>query len=291
MSGSGLAVSEAGARKLLGSLPCYDVGELRCSPAFDWHVSALIERGIIKAYGMLPMSVWMPKQGPIFGHEAESPGASSARTQGCARSYRSDIWQKSGADIVPKKSRSIQEQLHQLRAATIEARVYDYRAALRFGPDAESHRIFCVVVVSPSAAEEEVGGSGGENEKQIAQLVLSSTTDCCRACIAEPECGKFLHTPHLHLCVSQALFTQKQIDSGLFLTSSYISSCFTTSLEINLSRLQGLHAQQVVMEPEGRGSKEALLSDAQVVAKGWRTVTGTVAQGTSARPLLVKGTL
>ena len=31
--------------------PCHDVGELKCSPAFDWHLSTLIERGLINGYG------------------------------------------------------------------------------------------------------------------------------------------------------------------------------------------------------------------------------------------------
>lgn len=35
MSGSGFAISARGAAKLLDSLPCYDIGELRCSPAVD----------------------------------------------------------------------------------------------------------------------------------------------------------------------------------------------------------------------------------------------------------------
>ena len=41
------------------------VGELRCSPAFDWHLSSLVERGKLNAYGMLPEAVWMPKQGCV----------------------------------------------------------------------------------------------------------------------------------------------------------------------------------------------------------------------------------
>lgn len=55
MSGSAFAVSASGARKILESFPCHDVGEMKCSPAFDWHLSSLIERDLVNAYG--PYSV------------------------------------------------------------------------------------------------------------------------------------------------------------------------------------------------------------------------------------------
>jgi len=60
-------VSASGARKILESFPCHDVGDLKCSPAFDWHLSSLVERGVVNAYGMLPQATWMPKQGELVG--------------------------------------------------------------------------------------------------------------------------------------------------------------------------------------------------------------------------------
>ena len=66
---SAVVVSPSGARKILESFPCHDVGELKCSPAFDFHLSSLVERGLVNAYGMLPEAVWMPKQGELFGIE------------------------------------------------------------------------------------------------------------------------------------------------------------------------------------------------------------------------------
>ena len=60
-------MSANGARKILESFPCHDVGDLKCSPAFDFHLSSLVERGLVNAYGMLPEAVWMPKQGELLG--------------------------------------------------------------------------------------------------------------------------------------------------------------------------------------------------------------------------------
>eukprot|EP01048_Picozoa_sp_COSAG05_P016473 COSAG05_NODE_2123_length_3527_cov_6.845974_3_plen_197_part_00 len=196
----------------------------------------------------------MPKQGPVYGHEERYPGASAARTQGCAKSYRSDIWDKSNDDIVPTRSRTAAEKLHQHRASTIEARVWAFRTAERFGKAAVD-RMYCVASGSSSVGGQ--GAAGGEKDSLIAQLVLRTSSDCCRACIAEPKCGRFVHMPRLGLC--------------------------------------RLHAQQFVIEmaegPQFGGLSDGkLLTDAQVVAKGWTEVTGLVTQGIASRPILVEGT-
>ena len=56
-----------------------------------------------------------------------------------------------------------------------------------------------------------------------------------------------------------------------------------------------LRAQQFVIEmaegPQFGGLSDGkLLTDAQVVAKGWTEVTGLVTQGIASRPILVEGT-
>lgn len=80
-----VAVSLNGARKILESFPCHDVGELKCSPAFDWHLSSLVERGLVNAYGMLPEAVWMPKQGELLGIEPVGTNdASGTESRLCA---------------------------------------------------------------------------------------------------------------------------------------------------------------------------------------------------------------
>ena len=80
-----VAVSANGARKILESFPCHDVDELKCSPAFDFHLSSLVERGLVNAYGMLPEAVWMPKQGENLGIEPVSakPVAGNVTMSGC----------------------------------------------------------------------------------------------------------------------------------------------------------------------------------------------------------------
>jgi GR25 family glycosyltransferase involved in LPS biosynthesis len=82
MSGAALAVSAAGAAKILGSFPCYELPDSvmygarhrfpkgppseatgkrpmmpSCSSAIDWHLSNLIEYGVLNAYGMMPEAV------------------------------------------------------------------------------------------------------------------------------------------------------------------------------------------------------------------------------------------
>ena len=70
MSGSAFALSESGARKLINSFPCLEMKETThygmfplpkdqpnlvpsCSSAIDWHISNLIEFGVIQAYQLL----------------------------------------------------------------------------------------------------------------------------------------------------------------------------------------------------------------------------------------------
>ena len=71
MSGSAFALSESGARKLINSFPCLETRETvhygmyslpkdrprlvpSCSSAIDWHISNLIEFGVVQAYVLLP---------------------------------------------------------------------------------------------------------------------------------------------------------------------------------------------------------------------------------------------
>ena len=86
MSGGGYAVSKAGAQKLLGTFPC-DSSQRTCSMAVDWHMSTLIDAGLINVLGASPPFVLMPEMGSVQSLNIGTPPKHLMQTCG---DYKSD---------------------------------------------------------------------------------------------------------------------------------------------------------------------------------------------------------
>ena len=86
MSGGGYAVSKAGAEKLLGTFPC-DSSRFTCSMAVDWHMSNLIDAGMVKVLGASPPFVLMPEMGSVQSLGIKTPPKKLMQTCG---DYKSD---------------------------------------------------------------------------------------------------------------------------------------------------------------------------------------------------------
>ena len=86
MSGGGYAVSHEGAAKLLATFPC-DQNRYTCSMAVDWHMSTLIDTGVISVLGASPPFVLMPEMGSVQSLGIRTPPR--REMQKCGK-YKSD---------------------------------------------------------------------------------------------------------------------------------------------------------------------------------------------------------